>query len=144
MNYFKDYMVSVCVIIILTSLASEILVDVSWSKYINLICGILFAVCLFNPVSELTDIKLNLSENINEKNIADDYVSYNFRKQASENLSRFISDDIKAVFDYNIDVYAELTDEGRIYLVFTKPLKENIYDYIKETYKPYKISISGE
>jgi len=144
MNYFRDYMMSVCAIIIITSVVSEILVDFSWSKYINLICGVLFAVCLINPLSDILSInvesfKLDYVEN--ESDV--DFISENVRKEFSDSLSKKIHNDIKTEFNKDIKVYAGLKDD-KLYILISDFSDDNIVNYIQKEYKPHIIDAIGE
>ena len=144
MNYFKEYMMSVCAIIVITSVASEILVDFSWSKYINLICGVLFAVCLITPVSNLFNIDVSSLEFDYIKLDSDsDYISENVQKEFSDNLSKKIQSDIKNEFNKNINVRAGLCGE-KLQIVLSDATDKNIIEYITREYRPYMIKILGE
>lgn len=143
MNYFKEYMLSVCAIIMLTSVLSEILVDVSWSKYINLICGILFAVCLFNPLTNLFERKPVFGYMEPEiPYIAKDFVEENVKKEFSLSLSEMINKDIKTRFNINTTVSAGVSEDG-IYIIFDKNANRDVVEYVKREYKPDIIKISG-
>lgn len=144
MSYFKDYMISVCAILTITSVASEILVDFSWSKYIHLICGILFAVCLITPLLNAFDTGFSFSYPNFGPDKEKDYVFEEVKKDFSDRLCDTIRQDVKEKFHTDIQIDAELTYDNKIYIYYNKPVKEPIYDYIKETYKPNKIRILGE
>ena len=136
-------MISVCAILILSSAASEILVDFSWSKYINIICGILFAVCLFNPVMNIFDKDIKID--YQEENIqsAENYIEDNVEKEFSSALTSEIIRDVQSAFDTTVSLKAVLKDKSRIEIYFLSPVKDDIYVYIKKKYNPDKIHIVG-
>lgn len=144
MNYFREYIISVCAILALTSVASEILVDFSWSKYINLICAILFSVCLINPILSLVDGGFPAIDIKNESQPDNDYISENVSNEFSFRLADIIKSDVKEKFGDEIHISVRLTEDNKLCIIFNKPVRENIYDYIKEAYKPDTIRIFGE
>jgi len=143
MIYYKEYMISVCAILILSSAASEILVDFSWSKYINIICGILFAVCLFNPVMSIFDKEIKIDYQEDDVQSAKNYIEDNVEKEFSSALTSEIIRDVQSAFDTTVSLKAVLKDKSRIEIYFFSPAKDDIYVYIKKKYNPDKIHIVG-
>lgn len=143
MSYFREYMMSVCAIMIITSVASEILVDFAWSKYINLICGVLFVLCLISPVSGLLNADFNIHLSDYSEEISDtDYISENVKKEFLHSLRAKIKNDVKQKFGITIDIEVSLVDD-KIYILLDNTTKKSIIKYIREEYRPDVIKTVG-
>lgn len=144
MLYFKEYMVSVSAVLIFSVFVTEIMTDVSWNKYLNFICGILFIITILSPIKNFSDVgflKNIIYDKESSKHI--DYTENEIRAEFNTRLKKIIKEDIKNTFSKEIELDIVLNNDSTIKIILYSNVTDDIYEYIKDNYKPDIIQLDN-
>ncbi len=142
MQYFREYMISISAVLVFSVFITEIMVDVSWNKYVNFACGILFIITALSPVKPLFQKDFMFFSANDEDEKSTDYVLNEVIDTFSIKLEEVIKEDVKTSFSKDIDVDIILSDDSRLEIIVHTLITDDIYEYIENKYKPHAIHIS--
>ena len=76
--------------------------------------------------------------------MGEDYIYSNTLSQFSEKLRETIKHDVKNKFGHSDEVSVQITEDNKLHIFFHTPIKNEVFQYINETYKPDKIHLAKE
>ena len=131
MLYFREYMISISAVLVFSVFVTEIMVDISWNKYVNFACGILFIITALSPVKLLLldDFNMNSAYNKNKKNV--DYIHDEIISSFSMNLEKTIKEDIKKTFSKDINIDIMLSDDSQLVITVYSSITDEMYKHLK-------------
>ncbi len=150
MEYIKAYFLSIITVIIFTVIIEILMPNSSFRKYIKLVLGLLVIIVMINPITNLKDVSVSTFEGSDEiimlakeyENVQENQINEVF----CEKLEKQISDDILQKYSENIKISVEANYEELTCVYISNAsvhAKNDIRNYIINTYKPKNVVING-